>query len=246
MAIVGGRAHTIELIHAVGRLEYPFAEISLKVPEEVEAQLDELMRLKREYGLFYLAHYPNEDNPFDPQVLRETFLPRMHKLLDLSEVLGIPKGTLHFWIDQRWAPADLIPRKIELLAEMADYAQQRGVVLCLENLSERAESFAPAFEAIAPLRMTLDIGHAQLLSSINNAFGFIEKHFDRIAHLHVHDNRGGTSVNDDLHLPLGQGCVDYPRIFTELRSKDFQGTVTMEIKPEDMPMTRQEILRYLG
>jgi hypothetical protein len=40
--------------------------------------------------------------------------------------------------------------------------------------------------------------------------------------------------------------VDYPRIFTELRSKDFQGTVTMEIKPEDMPMTRQEILRYLG
>jgi len=134
MAVVGGRAHSIAAVHAVGRLGYPFAEISLKSPEEVESQLDELLRLKSEYGLFYLAHFPNEDNPFDPQVLKDTFLPRMYRLLDLAEALGIPKGTIHFWIDRRWAPPDLIPRKIELLADMTVYAKARGVVLCIENL----------------------------------------------------------------------------------------------------------------
>lgn len=246
MFIIGGRAHSIEAIHAVGRLGYPFAEISLKIPDEVEAQLEELLRLKTEYGLFYLAHYPNEDNPFDPQVLKNTFLPRMRRLLDLSQRLGIEKGTLHFWIDKRWASPDLIPRKIELLAEMVGYAKGRGVVLCIENLSERAESFGPAFEAVPELRMTLDIGHAQLLSKTNTSFGFIENHFERIAHMHVHDNRGGTSVNDDLHLPLGQGCVDYPQIFRALRQKGYASTLTMELKPEEMDATRQEILRHLG
>ena len=246
MAVIGGRAHSIAAIHAVGRLGYPFAEITLKVPEEVEAQKEELLRLKNDYGLYFLAHYPNEDNPFDPQVLRDVFLPRMHRLLDLSESLGIPKGTIHFWIDRRWAPPDLIPRKIELLADMTVYAKARGVVLCIENLSERADSFAPAFEAVPDLRMTLDIGHAQLLSRTNTAFGFIEGHFDRITHLHVHDNHGGTSVHDDLHLPLGSGCVDYPQIFRALRLKGYQATVTMELKPEEMPSTRQEILRHLG
>lgn len=246
MSVIGGRAHSIAAVHAVGRLGYPFAEISLKVPEEVEAEMEELLRLKSVYGLYYLAHYPNEDNPFDPQVLRDAFLPRMHRLLDLSESLGIPKGTIHFWIDKRWAPPDLIPRKIELLADMAGYAKRRGVVLCIENLSERADSFATAFEAVPDLRMTLDIGHAQLLSRSNTSFGFIEGHFERIAHLHVHDNRGGTSVHDDLHLPLGSGSVDYPQIFRALRLKGYQSTVTMELKPEEMPATRQEILRHLG
>ncbi|MEN6473519.1 MAG: sugar phosphate isomerase/epimerase family protein [Syntrophaceae bacterium] len=246
MVTIGGRAHTLEAIHAVGKLGYPFAEISLKVPEEVESQLEELLRLKSVYGLYYLAHYPNEDDPFDPRVLKDTFLPRMYRLLDLSESLGIPKGTIHFWIDKRWAPPDLIPAKIELLANMASYARDRGVVLCIENLSERADSFAPAFEAVPDLRMTLDIGHAQLLSRTNTSFEFIERHFDRIAHLHVHDNRGGTSVHDDLHLPLGSGCVDYPQIFRALRLKGYQSTATMELKPEEMPLTRLEILRHLG
>ena len=46
MFIIGGRAHSIEQIHEVGRLGYPFAEISLYVPEDVERELDELLRLK--------------------------------------------------------------------------------------------------------------------------------------------------------------------------------------------------------
>lgn len=245
MAVIGGRAYSLELIRAVGALGFPFAEISLKDPDEIARQLDDLNRAKAECGLYYLAHYPNEDNPFDAQVLAERFVPRMERLLDLSESLGIRKGTIHFWMDRRWMSPELAARKIELLAEMVAYATRRGVVLCLENLSERPESFAPAFEAIPELRMTLDIGHGQLLARKNTAFGFIEHHFARIDHLHVHDNRGGTSVEDDLHLPLGEGTVDYARIFTLLREKGYRSTITMEIKPHDMPRTRDIIRQFL-
>jgi sugar phosphate isomerase/epimerase len=122
-----------------------------------------------------------------------------------------------------------------------DYGNEYGITICIENLSERTESFGPAFDAIPDLRMTLDIGHAQLLAQHNTSFRFIENHFSRIEHLHVHDNRGGTSVKDDLHLPLGDGVVDYPAIIASLMKRGYDSTITMEVKPRDMSRTRQAL-----
>ena len=121
------------------------------------------------------------------------------------------------------------------------YGNEYGITVCIENLSERTESFGPAFDAIPDLRMTLDIGHAQLLSQQNTSFRFIEDHFSRIAHLHVHDNRGGTSVKDDLHLPLGEGIVDYPAIMASLINRGYDSTITMEVKSKDMPRTKKAL-----
>jgi sugar phosphate isomerase/epimerase len=39
--------------------------------------------------------------------------------------------------------------------------------------------------------------------------------------------------------------VDYPRIFSMLREKGYDSTLTMEIKPVDMPGTKAEIEKYL-
>jgi len=241
MITIGGRAHTIEEIREVAGFGYPFMEISLDDPLTVEKWLPELLELKKAAGISYLAHFPNEDNPFDVEILRNRFLPRIKNLMDLSRGLGIDKATLHFWIDRRWAPPDLIPRKLELLSLLVEYGREYGVTVCLENLSERSDSFTPAFEAMPDLRMTLDIGHAQLLSRQNSSFRFIEDHFQRISHVHVHDNRGGTSVKDDLHLPLGEGIVDYPAIFASLISRGYDSTVTMEVKPPDMPRTSRAL-----
>ena len=243
--LIGGRAHTLDQIHQVGALGYPFAEISLLEPSQVEAQLEEMARLKTVYEMSYIAHYPNEGNPFDVKTLREHFVPKMKQLLDLTHALDIHKGTIHFWIDSRWAAPGVVSDKIELLKDMVAYAGQRDIVLCIENLTERYDSFMRAFDAIEDLRMTLDIGHAQLLASENTSFKFIEHVFEKIEHVHVHDNFGGKSVKDDLHLALGEGIIDYPAIFTSLREKGYGSTITMEVKPPDMKQTKEAIERYI-
>ena len=241
MIIIGGRAHTIDELLEVSKLGYPFVEISLNDPATVTGWIPQLREIKDKYGISFLAHYPNEDNPLDVNVLRNKFLPRIKNLMELSRKLDITKATIHFWIDQRWLPANLIPGKLELLSRIVDYGNEYGIIVCIENLSERAESFGSAFEAIPDLRMTLDIGHAQLLAKQNTSFRFIEDHFSRIAHLHVHDNRGGTSVKNDLHLPLGEGIVDYTAIITSLIKKGYDSTITMEVKPGDMSRTRKSL-----
>ncbi len=244
--IIGGRAHTVTQVEEVSDLGLPFAEISLNEPSEVEKELDTLQSLKDRFGITYLAHYPNEGNPFDAESLKEDFVPKIKRLLDLSRELEISKGTIHFWIDKRWADRELIEKKIHLLKGMADYAEEQGIVLCIENLSERFESFRMAFEAIPSLKMTLDIGHGQLLSRENTSYGFMRHAFEKIAHIHVHDNHGGTSVKDDQHLSLGRGIIDYPGILKELGSRGYSSSITMEVKPQDMLETKEVLGRYLS
>jgi sugar phosphate isomerase/epimerase len=245
MFIIGGRAHSIEQIHELGKLGYPFAEISLYVPEDVERELDELLILKTRYGITYIAHYPNEDDAFDAKILEERFVPRMKKLLNLSGALGITKGTFHFWMDERYVSHEAASRKIELASELVHSATEVGIILCIENLSERYYHFMPMFHDVPDLKMTLDIGHGQLLSRENTSFGFIENCFPRIEHVHVHDNRGGKSPKDDIHLPLGEGTVDYRRILALLKEKGYESTVTMEVKLADMAKKMDAILGCL-
>jgi sugar phosphate isomerase/epimerase len=63
--------------------------------------------------------------------------------------------------------------------------------------------------------------------------------------VHVHDNRGGKSPKDDIHLPLGDGIVEYRRILTLLTEKGYESTMTMEVKPADMAKTKNAILSSL-
>lgn len=44
-------------------------------------------------------------------------------------------------------------------------------------------------------------------------------------------------MKDDLHLCLGEGSIDYPEIFRQLKDKGYHSTITMEVSPADMEKT---------
>jgi len=50
----------------------------------------------------------------------------------------------------------------------------------------------------------------------------------------LHDNLGGPSPADDLHLPPGKGTVDFPAIFEGLRKAGYKGTATLELAPDEI------------
>jgi sugar phosphate isomerase/epimerase len=83
------------------------------------------------------------------------------------------------------------------------------------------------------------MGHAQILAKTNRSRGILEAFPDRVRHLHVHDNRGGQTPGDDLHLPIGEGAIDFLPLFGKLREIEYSGTMTLELRPE-------EIARCLG
>jgi len=232
---IGGRAHTLADIELIGKAGFPFAEISILDPRVfLEEELEPLRQLQVAYGLNYLAHGPEEGNAWEPETLRKHFVPQVRAMIDCLPKLSIALFTIHFWLDRRFLDGGIIDQKIALLHELALYAADRGVRLCIENLSEHFSDFARPFSTTESLGMTLDIGHGALLTRRNTTFDFTRHCPERIQHVHIHDNRGGDSPSDDLHLPLGEGTIDFVPILHELRRVGFDKTVTLEVLPSAM------------
>ena len=237
----GARAYSLEDVVFLAQAGFAFAELDWKDPCFLKTQLVELEALRDGYGIAYLAHGPNEGDPFAVDALGNVVGPTVCQLLDLAPELGITLYTQHLWLDPRFVGTEIIARKLDLLASWVECAARAGVTLCIENLSEHADHFAPAFQRLPDLCMTLDLGHAQILSKSNAAFDFIARFPDRIRHVHLHDNHGGIGVKDDLHLPIGAGCIDFAAILQHLRAAGYDGGFSFEIELEHVELGRDAI-----
>jgi len=240
----GARAFSLDDIEFLAESDFAFAEIEWRDPDLVRAQMDDLSLLGEKYSLDYLGHGPNEGDPSDLESIANVLGPLVCELIQLAPALGVRLYTQHLWLDPRFLSAEVIARKLEVLEGWLECAQRAGVLLCIENLSEHAGHFALAFERLPELGLTLDLGHGQILSQSNAAYGFIERFPGRIRHLHLHDNHGGDGVQADLHLPIGEGRVDFTGILRELRATGYDGGFCFEVKLEQVEAGREAVQRW--
>ena len=78
------------------------------------------------------------------------------------------------------------------------------------------------------------MGHGQLLREENASFTIIKWYPGRIKHIHLHDNLGGNTPENDLHLPPDRVIVDFKNIFNSLSNSGYKGTATLELKPAEI------------
>ena len=68
----GGRAHSIKDAEQIARMGFPFAEISvLDSLKFCKEEIESLKRIKDEYGIYFLAHGPEEGNAFEPESIKK-------------------------------------------------------------------------------------------------------------------------------------------------------------------------------
>jgi sugar phosphate isomerase/epimerase len=237
----GARAHSLDEIEFLAEANFESAEIDWKDPHSLSTNFAEMAMLRDKYSIAYLAHGPNERNPFDVDEIIEVMGPSVRQLLDLAPELGITIHTQHLWLDPRFMSTEAIARKLDLLERWVEHAVRAGVTLCIENLSEHADHFAPAFQRLPGLCMTLDLGHGEILSQPNASFDFITRFPERIRHVHLHDNHGGSHVKDDLHLPIGEDNIDFAAILRELRAAGYNSGFSFEVKLKHVEQSRDAI-----
>jgi sugar phosphate isomerase/epimerase len=231
---LGGSAKSPQDVQDLHALGLAFAEVAITDPLGFSGLLGEYRSLKDSLGLYYLCHGPREGDPNDVRALESEFFPKILRILPLMNELEMKLLTLHLWLDRRFIKEDVLSFKVDLLKRIVREASKARIVVCIENLSEEAPDMAKALEEIPALMVTLDLGHAELLCEENRSIGFIEQVPGRIQHLHLHDNRGGNSPKDDLHLPPGEGQIDFKRMFTALARIHYDRTVTLELKPHEI------------
>jgi sugar phosphate isomerase/epimerase len=242
---IGGHVQSVADIDDLKQKGFAFGEVVLADPSAFDYWRSAEILREPDHGFFLVAHGPKEGPPNELRNVYAHCVPLFTQTIEVAADLGWNLLTLHFYSDARFLKPEVLEAKAHALAQLTAYAQERGVTLCLENLSERAEDFHRLAEHIPDLRITLDAGHAQLLAKENTAFKIIQELPDRIAHVHLHDNRGGVSYEDDLHLPLGRGIIDLNGIVNALVRIGYDQTMTLELEPHDLVDSKATLEAWL-
>jgi sugar phosphate isomerase/epimerase len=243
---LGGTARSPDQVRSLYHLGLQFAELPITNLEEFQDKVKTYRDLREELGLYYLCHGPREGDPNNPVTLSEQYLPKLKAILRIMSKMEMSLLTIHLWLDQRFVKGEMIDFKIGLLDEITRRAEEAGITVCHENLSERASDLEIPLREIPLLHLTLDLGHAQLLSKVNTSYGFMERYPDRIRHIHIHDNRGGRSPLEDLHLPPGEGIIEFEPILAKLTEIGHAETMTLELKPHEISRCLDRVRKMLG
>jgi sugar phosphate isomerase/epimerase len=186
------------------------------------------------WGLQSTVHCPVLDvNIASPnRGIREESLRQYRAALDLAKELGARLVVLHPGrkSSPREAAAAHWSYQVEAMGRILPYAEELGVVAAVENMdSDQAlysvqqwahldQLFADC--ASAQRWVCLDTAHLQDTSAV---LSFIHQAGPCIAHVHLSDATG-----QHLHLPVGQGSLDIPRIVSALHSAGYQGIYSLE------------------
>jgi len=219
----GGQAAGLEGITFLAAHGFDFADLNLNEIDKIKSEEREMLKAAGRAGLFFTAHAP------DLRVDNEDGMKRIGDAVRYAERFKPRTITIHPIL----APRSNTPAKIEVkireVGELAALAESYGARIACENTSEDPPDMKVLLDAHSGVVLTVDIGHSELLSDKNKSLGFINTFPDRIGHIHIHDNIGGDTYHEDLHLPLGEGRIDFAPILQALKGLSQEITITFEM-----------------
>ncbi len=232
--LFGGHVTSSEDVVFLTSHGFDFGEVVFRDGVETGHFKDLATSLPRDKNFFLIGHGPAEGPPNDLENLWQVYYPKLMRTLEAAEQLDIHFLTVHLWFDPRFVKPHVCNEKLKFMEELAQAASPHGILISLENLSENASDLALVVQRISGIALTLDVGHGQLLADRNTSYDIVNELYPWIGHVHLHDNYGGNSVKDDLHLPIGSGRVEIEQILLRLIEKGYTGTATLELKPHEL------------
>ena len=221
----------------MAEMKLDFIDLTLEPPAAATWHLrpTEVSAMLRDHGLAVVGHtafYLPIASSFES--LRQAGIDELKRAAEFFSRIGArwmnvhPDGHAPF-VDE----TSIVLRNISSLREVVEFAHPLGVGVMLENVPGRFNSviqLKPIFDAVPQLGLHLDIGHSNLAVERNTAPELIGEYGRRLAHVHLHDNRGGHA---DLHLALGMGQIDSAHHLRKLRASGYDETITLEVFSAD-------------
>ena len=154
----------------------------------------------------------------DPQVRAVTHR-RFKQLLELVPVFEPRSVVLHIGYDWKrygYVRDAWLENSLHTWRWMAQQLRSAGSRLMLENVYEsRPEEIRELFDQLAAegVGLCLDTGHATAFGTAS-PLQWVNAMADHLGQLHLHDNSG----DDDRHLALGMGGIDFAGLLERLAS----------------------------
>jgi len=132
------------------------------------------------------------------------------------------------------------------IRELARYAQQKGVIVALENgpleLLRRVTDEVDLLSLDGGLGICIDVGHANLRRYGYSVERYLDEFRERLVHLHLADN---FKEKDD-HLTPGEGTIHWKSVASKLREFDFKGFGALEINSTQARSNAEKARKFLN
>ncbi|MBR4426159.1 MAG: sugar phosphate isomerase/epimerase [Spirochaetales bacterium] len=219
-----------------------FYELNLAFPwfQSDKIDADELVAIKKRYGIDYTVHFHDEINPFDfaPE-LRAGSLKNVEYVIDLARHIGAKRINMHL-LNGTYSAVNGV--KIyayglceneylgyvrDFIALCTDKMKGMDCIFCIENTSGFRFYHKKAIELMlqSPLfGLTFDIGHNYKASEDDESF--IMSHADRLRHWHIHD-----VTKTSNHVALGDGVLDIDRYLSMVKESGLPAVI--EVKEQN-------------
>ena len=236
-------------LDTIAAMGFDYLELTMDPPAAhyaiVREEKNDLMAALQRYDMSLVCHMPTFVSLADlTEGIRQASLTEVLQSLETAALLGADKVVVH--------PATIsgmgsfVPElargfALESLTVIASRAAELDLVLCVENMFPRTRfcvevvDFVEVFSLLPTLKLTLDIGHANIGSPRGKRIvKLIEAFADRIGHVHVSDNFG----KEDNHLPIGSGRIKFSKVLKALKKTGYDDTVTFEVFTPDREYLR--------
>ncbi len=209
----------------------------------------DIKKISKENDLSLIVH-----TPFYLPV--STILPEIRKSVfenltnasKLAEKVGAKRMTIHPGFREMPGPGINITYEslISNLKKIVGIGKEYDVEICLENLDNNdfflcieKEDYLRVLNSVNGLKSTLDVGHAN--TSKTKPHKYFESVKDFVMDMHVHDNDGKI----DEHNCLGEGNINFKKLFSECKKHEYYGPFTLELFPYENILKGKKILEKI-
>jgi sugar phosphate isomerase/epimerase len=226
---------------------FPWIELSCNNPKNfldtwTPARVGGIKKLRDKAGVKYGLHSASFVNAAEIEpTVRKAVQQHLIDYVELAHQLEAEYVVLHFGYHFSLFMDTVFDCLIKTYRPVVELAEKYKLPIGIENMNKIHEDAEIAylgvtvdelkrvFDAIPSkyFGLTLDIAHASLLPGGSELF--INAFPDRLVSTHVSDN----DLVLDRHVAVGNGKIDFKRVFKALMKVNFKGTLNIELKTNE-------------
>ncbi len=227
LLLLGG--NPIETIECAIEHDFNIVEVALEnwVDILTRSQMEEAHDLCVRHGVTLAAHAPSSDLHLGSSNngIRNESIRQIQKAIQLLDGFA-DYMTIHTGYIPRFKHIGTLERVIDAIRTLLETTREHSMRLCIENVHENSIDQLLDYIRLVNhdhIKITIDLAHVKLYANYS-AFAAIRVLSPYIYNIHLSDTDG----NNDLHLPLGAGCLDVKGAITALTQEKYHHGCVIE------------------
>lgn len=220
----------VDEIRRIQRLNFDFIDLTYEPPFHINYDPIEIRDILAENNLFVIGHTnPSFPVIYPSDLIHNACLGEFKNSAVFFKAVGARLMNVHPFVGEGYfSDEQIIHSNIESLRQIQTICEDNNLEMMVENSFHRPfnalDFYTMLTQQMPNVKLHLDIGHANIG---NDPSDFTERFFQlaEVKHIHIHDNDG----QDDEHLPLGCGTIDWENIYKIICHNKYDKTITLEV-----------------